>query len=130
MNITPELRQAINLVAKGQQVPESLAAYERDAREIVIRRNFDRSMREGLDVGGVTLLADPDSLALFTGLAAFLSLGLTTGAVTPETPQTLYGADGTPVTAPASQVAALLLAYGAAYAAAFNSMKAQIAALA
>jgi hypothetical protein len=127
--ITEPIRKVLNLITSGAEIPDSLKPYERDAREILIRRAFDRAMQAGLTINGVTLLADPDSLALFTGLAAFLSLGLTTQAITPETPQTLYGADDSPVTAPAAQVAALLLAYGAAYAAAFNAMKAQIAAL-
>lgn len=94
-----------------------------------IRTAFASRMNEGITIGGVTLQADPESLALFTGLAAFLSLALTTQAITPDAPQTLYSNEGTPVTAPASQVSALLLAYGAAYATAFNAMKAEITAL-
>ena len=129
MNPNTALQQTILLLLRGLALPPELQSYEREARETIIQREFDRAMRAGLTINGITLRADPESLSLFTGLAAFLALGLSTQAIATETPQTLYSADGTPVTAPASQVAALLLAYGAAYAAAFGAMKSAIAAL-
>lgn len=110
--------------------PAIAAAEQKAATEEAIRAAFsERMKKDGITIGGINLAADPDSLLLFIGKGAMLSLALQLGAITTATEQRIHDAAGTAHTMAAGQVATLLLQYGLAYDSAFAAMKAEIAAL-